>query len=110
VLAGVPGIRSLGAVTDAKGRTGVAVSVERNDTVEEQKADSGGPDEVSLMFDPDTGTVLGVQRRALRPADYMAWVPAGAVTSYQLVDSFRWTNDEPPAMPLDTGWVQRPAC
>ncbi|WP_162907152.1 CU044_5270 family protein [Allorhizocola rhizosphaerae] len=110
VLAGVPGIRSLGVVTDAKGRTGVAVSVQRNDTVEEQNADSGGPYEVSLLLDPETGTVLGRQDRAVQPADYMSWVPAGAITSYQLVDSFRWTNDEPPAMPLASGWAPRPAC
>ncbi len=102
VLAGVPGIRSLGTMTDAKGRSGVAVSVQRNDTVEEQRADSGGPTEVSLLFDPDTGEVLGRQYRALRPADYMSWVPAGAVVGYELVDSVRWTDDEPPAMPRRT--------
>ncbi|WP_020519335.1 CU044_5270 family protein [Catelliglobosispora koreensis] len=110
VLAGVPGIRSLGTVTDAKGRSGVAVSVDRNDTVEEQRADSGGPMEVSLLFDPDTGAVLGRQDRALRPADYMSWVPAGSVVAYELVESVRWTDDEPPAMPLSPGWVARPAC
>jgi len=102
VLAGVPGIRSLGIVTDAKGRKGVAVSIESNDTAEEQKADSGGPYEVSLLLDPDTGAVLGRQDRALRPADYMSWVPAGAIVRYQLVESVRWTDDEPPAMPPRT--------
>jgi hypothetical protein len=110
VLAGVPGIRSLGAVTDAKGRSGVAVSVQRNDTDEERKADTGGPIEVSLLFDPDSGAVLGRQDRALRPADYMSWVPAGAVVSYELVDSIRWTDDEPPAMPRTTDNLVRPAC
>jgi hypothetical protein len=110
VLAGVPGIRSLGAVTDAKGRSGVAVSVQRNDTDEERKADAGGPTEVSLLFDPDSGAVLGRQDRALRPADYMSWVPPGAVVSYELVDSIRWTDDEPPAMPRTTDNFGRPAC
>ena len=97
VLAGVPGIRSLGTVTDAKGRFGVAVSVKSNDTVEEQRANSGGPMEDSLLFDPDTGEVLGRHSRALRPADYMRWVPAGALFTYELVENVRWTGDEPPA-------------
>jgi hypothetical protein len=110
VLAGVPGIRSLGTVTDAKGRPGVAVSVERNDTVEERRADSGGPIEVSLLLDPDTGAVLGRQDRALRPADYMSWVQAGAIVSYDLVESVRWTDDEPPATPRTVQEWFRPAC
>ncbi len=102
VLAGVPGIKSHGAVTDAKGRSGVAVSVENNDTIEERRADPGGPREVTLILDPNTGAVLGRQVRALRPADYMSWVPAGAIQSYDLVEHHRWTNDEPPATPRTT--------
>ncbi|GIH02768.1 hypothetical protein Rhe02_08350 [Rhizocola hellebori] len=102
VLAGVPGIRSLGAVTDAKGRSGVAVSIERNDTVQERRADPGGPREVSLVLDPNTGAVLGRQVRALRPADYLSWVPAGAIQQYDLIEHLRWTNDEPPATPRIT--------
>ncbi len=108
VLAGVPGIKSHGAVTDAKGRSGVAVSVENNDTIEERRADPGGPREVTLLLDPNTGAVLGRQVRALRPADYMSWVPAGSIQSYDLVEHHRWTNDEPPATPRTTDSRPRP--
>ena len=97
VLAGMAGVTSLGAVKDAEGRNGVAVAVTRNDTVEEQRADSGGPDQVSLVFNPDSGQTLAMETRALKPADYMAWVPKGALIGYRALESTRWTNDEPPA-------------
>lgn len=97
VLAGVPGVTSLGAVKDSAGRNGVAVSVTGNDTVEEQRADSGGPYAVSIVFSPDTGDTLSFETRLLKPADYLSWVPKGALFSYRTVTQTRWTNDEPPA-------------
>lgn len=97
MLAGIPGVTSLGAVRDAQGRRGVAVAVTRNDTVEEQRADTGGPTRVSLVFDPDTGRTLAMETRVLDPADYLAWVPKGALLEYRAVESARWTDDVPPA-------------
>ncbi|GAA0935343.1 hypothetical protein GCM10009558_049030 [Virgisporangium aurantiacum] len=97
VLAGMPGITSLGAVKDGTGRNGVAVSITSNDTVEEQRADSAGPYAVSIVFSPDTGDTLSFETRLLKPADYMSWVPKGALIGYQAVTEMRWTNDEPPA-------------
>ncbi|GAB3841847.1 CU044_5270 family protein [Dactylosporangium cerinum] len=97
VLAGMPGVTSLGAVKDGAGRNGVAVSITSNDTVEEQRADSGGPYAVSIVFSPDTGDTLSFETRVLKPADYLSWVPKGALFSYRAVTEMRWTNDEPPA-------------
>jgi len=97
VLAGMPGVTSRGAVKDADGRSGVAVTVTRNDTVEEQRADSGGSTQVSLVFDPRSGQTLAMETRAIEPADYLAWVPKGAVLDYRVLKSARWTNDEPPS-------------
>lgn len=97
VLAGVPGVTSLGAVKDAEGRSGVAVAVTRNDTVAEQRADSGGSTRVSLVFDPATGKTLARETRALEPADYLAWVPKGALIDYRVLKSARWTDGEPPS-------------
>jgi hypothetical protein len=95
VLAGMPGVTSQGAVKDAEGRRGVAVT--RNDTAEEQKADSGGATQVRLIFDPDSGQTLARETRAIAPADYMAWVPKGALIDYRALESARWTDDKPPA-------------
>jgi hypothetical protein len=97
VLAGMPGVTSLGAVKDGAGRNGVAVSITNNDTVQEQRADSGGPYAVSIVFSPDTGDTLSFETRVIKPADYLSWVPKGALFSYRAVTEMRWTNDEPPA-------------
>jgi hypothetical protein len=98
VLAQVPGVRSLGATTDPEGRKGVAVSIDTNNVAEEQQADSGGPTEVRLLFDPATGRTLSTQTRAVRPADYRSWVPAGAVVDYDALSGERWTDEQPPAV------------
>ncbi|MGN9907467.1 CU044_5270 family protein [Phytohabitans sp. LJ34] len=97
VLAGLAGVTSLGAVKDAKGRDGVAVAITTNDTVDEQMADSGGPYQVSLVFNPDSGQTLAEVIRAMKPAAEMAWVPKGAVIGYRVLESTRWTDEEPPA-------------
>jgi hypothetical protein len=108
VLAGMPGVTSLGAVKDGEGRNGVAVSITSNDTVEEQRADSGGPYAVSIVFSPDTGDTLAFETRVLKPADYLSWVPKGALFSYRAVTQMRWTDDEPPAAGAPSG-VKRSA-
>ncbi|GAA3246767.1 CU044_5270 family protein [Dactylosporangium siamense] len=97
VLAGMPGVTSLGAVKDGVGRNGVAVAITSNDTADEQRADSGGPYAVSIVFSPDTGDTLSFETRVLKPADYLSWVPKGALFSYRAVTDMRWTDDEPPA-------------
>ncbi|MFG2044029.1 CU044_5270 family protein [Dactylosporangium sp. NPDC048998] len=96
VLADLTSVRTLGAVTDARGRSGIAVVIETNNTPAEQAADSGGPTQVSIVFDPQSGRALAFETRVLRPADYLAWVPAGALFEYRLLLDSHWT-DEPPA-------------
>ncbi|MEU4624700.1 CU044_5270 family protein [Actinoplanes sp. NPDC023801] len=111
LLAVLPGLRDLGPVTDPKGRPGNAVTLVTN---EEQpgvrQADTGGAREVRLVFDPASGQPLAWETRVLRPADYLSWVPAGAVFDYEAVLRSRWTDDVPPdttgALPED---VQEPA-
>ena len=53
---------------------------------------------MSIVFSPDTGDTLAFETRVLKPADYLSWVPKGALFSYRAVTQMRWTNDEPPAV------------
>jgi hypothetical protein len=99
VLADLPGVRSLGTVTDPLGRTGVAFTITSNDTVPEQRANSGGPMQDRIVVDPDTGQPLSYESRALAPTGYNDWVPAGALFQYEAVVKFRWTDDQPPKEP-----------
>jgi hypothetical protein len=55
----VPGIESLGEVTDATGRPGVAIGAE--------SANSGAPTRYSLIFDPKTSQVLATEQTMLKP-------------------------------------------
>ncbi|GIE32733.1 hypothetical protein Ait01nite_057780 [Actinoplanes italicus] len=111
LLAVLPGLRDLGPVTDPKGRPGNAVTLVTNeDEPGVRQADTGGAREVRLIFDPESGVPLAWETRVLRPADYLSWVPAGAVFDYEAVLRTRWTDDVPPdtagALPED---VQEPA-
>jgi hypothetical protein len=92
VLAGTPGIMSLGAVRDGEGRTGVAVAITTNDTDDERRANSDGPETVSIVFNPDTGATLSFETRA-----------RGALVHYQAMMEMRWTDDEPPAASTPSG-------
>ncbi|GID91341.1 CU044_5270 family protein [Amorphoplanes digitatis] len=98
LLADLPGLRDLGTVTDPKGRPGTAVTLVTNEeTPGVRQADTGGAREVRLIFDPESGRPLAWETRVLRPADYLAWVPAGAVFDYEAVLATGWTDDAPPA-------------
>ncbi|MBB5868809.1 hypothetical protein F4553_002188 [Allocatelliglobosispora scoriae] len=55
MLAGVPGITALGRVTDATGRTGVAVAISH-------RGDGGALGQTRLIIDPATGTALAEER------------------------------------------------
>ncbi|MFY1670065.1 CU044_5270 family protein [Plantactinospora sp. WMMB334] len=110
VLADLAGVRTLGAVTDARGRAGVAVTVERNDTPEEQAANSGGPTQVSIVFDPQQGRTLALETRVLHPADYLAWVPAGALFDYRLLVESDWVDEAPEGGRSVSGAEMTPVC
>jgi hypothetical protein len=113
LLADLPGLLDRGAVTDPLGRAGVAFTF--NDNEEQpgvQNADTGGPYEVRLIFDPQSGQPLAWETRPLRPVDYLSWVPAGALFNYQAVVETRWTDDVPPAVAdvRSEGWVEPSTC
>ncbi|MFC4065913.1 CU044_5270 family protein [Actinoplanes subglobosus] len=97
VLADLPGLRDLGTVTDPKGRSGNAVTLVTNDdTPGVRQADTGGAQEVRLIFDPKSGQPLAWETRVLNPVDYLSWVPAGALFDYKAVVRTRWTDDPAP--------------
>jgi len=91
VLAGLPGVRALGTVTDQRGRSGQAVA-----TTERQAGQ--GTFEVRLIFDPNTGAPLAREYRAVAPAGRLAWLKAGQLSSYALVLAPEATDDNPPAV------------
>jgi hypothetical protein len=113
LLADLPGLRDLGTVTDPKGRAGNAVTMLTNEEAAGvRQADTGGPREVRLIFDPRSGQPLAWETRVMRPADYLAWVPAGAVFDYEAMLRTRWTDDVPPETPgaLPEDVLESPAC
>jgi hypothetical protein len=91
VLAGLPGVRALGAVKDQRGRAGQAVATR------ERHGDQG-TFEVRLIFDPNTGAPLAREYRAVAPAGRSAWLTAGQLSSYVLVLAPETTDDNPPAV------------
>jgi hypothetical protein len=113
LLAELPGVRDRGAVTDPLGRAGVAFTFNVN---EEQSgvrmADTGGPQEVRLIFDPESGQPLAWETHQLQPVDYLSWVPAGALFSYQAVVQTRWTDEAPPKVSdvRSENWSEQFSC
>ncbi len=89
VLAGLPGVRALGAVKDQRGRSGQAVAVT------ERHGDQG-TFEVRLVFDPNTGAPLAREYRAVAPAGRSAWLKPGQLSTYELVLAPQATDDNPP--------------
>ncbi|WP_406045940.1 CU044_5270 family protein [Micromonospora sp. NBC_00898] len=74
MLAAIPGVTSLGRVTDRLGRPGVAVAVTRQGDF--------GKAQTRLIVDPTIGQALAQE----------TWV-AGSPTSYTAVISGRWSDD-----------------
>jgi hypothetical protein len=79
LLAGVPGITSLGRVTDATGRRGIAVAFVHH-------GDGGGTVQVRLIIDPATGSALAQEY----------WID-GARDHYTAVLSAEWSDSDLPA-------------
>jgi hypothetical protein len=89
MLAGLPGVRSLGQVRDPDGRTGVAVAMT-------DKTQAGGTQESRLIVDRATGLPLALEYRAVHPAAFT--VGLAAVASYQVITFAGWSNAAPPRM------------
>jgi hypothetical protein len=89
VLAGLPGVRAIGAVTDERGRAGQAVATT-------QRLGDEGTFEVRLVFDPQTGAPLAREYRAIAPAGRSSWLKPGQLSSYEVVLAPQTTDDNPP--------------
>ncbi|MFC6880527.1 MULTISPECIES: hypothetical protein [Actinomadura] len=87
MLAGLSGIRSIGTVRDACGRTGIGLAapwVERDD---------GSVVEYQLVLDPDTDNVLGDQMILKKPGK--SGMRPGLRFDYTCTLTEGWTNETP---------------
>jgi hypothetical protein len=95
MLAHLPGIRSIGRVTDPLGRTGVAVGRTGHDrgfgTVEKQ-----------FIFDPDTSAFLASQTMLRAPTVGTAIRHPGTRLAYYALGTAGWV-DQPPLRPARVG-------
>lgn len=117
-LAAQPGVQEYGTVTDAFGRTGIAVGVEEPDRRVWHKAgknakpingEPGAPDRPGkvgwekapygsrdqLIFDPKTGEYLGNETVLTRPGGEYAKQKPGFVIYFDLVRKSGWTDHRP---------------
>lgn len=90
VLADLPGIRSLGTVTDPLGRTGVAVALPPlmiGDLGQEQQ---------QLVVDPATNTILSQQTVLVAPSALAAraGLKAGTTINYTATTHIGWTDQQ----------------
>lgn len=95
-LADVSGVRSLGTVTDGKGRTGIALAARGT-----MRGDGGTVYDYQLVLDPETHRILAGRRVVVKPGGSMAGMRPGDVLSRKLVLQAAWTNEspKPPARP-----------
>lgn len=78
MLAGLSGVASVGRVTDALGRSGIAVGYTR-------RGDGGVDSQQRLIIDPATGQALAQE----------SWT-GGTRESYTAIVKADWSNDTPP--------------
>lgn len=89
MLASLPGVRGVGAVTDMRGRPGQAIAF-----VQDEPA--FGRFEVRLIIDSDTGQALSRESRAVQPRGPSSWLPPGTLSGYELVLVAKTTDENPP--------------
>ncbi|MBP2705533.1 CU044_5270 family protein [Microbispora sp. RL4-1S] len=87
VLAGIDGVRNLGQVTDALGRT--ATGVGRTETW------PTGRFERQLLIDPDTGALLTDQYVAVEPRGEYSWAKPGTPINWTATIKASWTDETP---------------
>jgi hypothetical protein len=94
ILAGLPGITSLGMVTDPLGRTGVGVALPPQDYSDL------GEEQQQLIVDPTTSTILSQQTVITQPSPLAlaAGLKSGTVLDYTATMHIGWT-DQPAATP-----------
>ncbi|MGW0945980.1 CU044_5270 family protein [Streptomyces sp. NPDC002623] len=88
VIADLPGIRSLGEVTDPLGRKGLGFALPASDTPDYGAVRS------ELIVDPDTGALLSEQQTVTEPnaAASEAGVTAGTVVNYTATEKAEWSD------------------
>ena len=90
VLAALPGISSLGTVTDPLGRTGVGVALPP------QQMGDLGQEQQQLIVDPATSTILSQQTVLVAPSRFAAsaGMRPGTVIDYQATTHIGWTDQQ----------------
>ncbi|MDE3721045.1 CU044_5270 family protein [Nocardiopsis sp. N85] len=89
VLAGLPGVRALGGVTDLSGRDAVGVAYTLSPTAR-------GTFEERILFDSETGGLLSLEQVVVEPAESESdWSEPGDVVGYTLYEEMGWTDDPP---------------
>jgi hypothetical protein len=88
MLAGLPGVRALGTVRDAAGRTAVGVAmVDRSARL--------GTVDWQLLISPTSDFVMATQAAVRRHGHQDSYAPAGTVLCSDLTRTARWTNTKP---------------
>ena len=92
ILADLPGITSLGTVTDPLGRTGVAVALPP------RRTGDLGQQQQQLIVDPDNSTILSQQTVLVSPPTLalQAGMKAGTVLNYTATNHIGWTDQQIP--------------
>ncbi|CAL9541851.1 hypothetical protein SUDANB121_04273 [Nocardiopsis dassonvillei] len=89
VLAGLPGLRPLGEVTDRSDREAVGVAYAPGEPTD------FGTVEYRLLFDPETGRLLSREEVVIEPAESVAdWCEPGDVVDYILYET-AWIAEPP---------------
>ena len=90
ILADLPGIASLGTVTDPLGRTGVAVALPP------MAAGDLGQQQQQLVVDPRTSTILSEQTVLVAPSALAAdaGLKAGTIINYTATTHIGWTDQQ----------------
>ncbi|MFG1748740.1 CU044_5270 family protein [Streptosporangium sandarakinum] len=92
VLAGLPGTRVVGEITDPLGRPGVAVRINAGETGETGMGDAMVPVDYQIILDPVTGEMTGERSTVVRDAEGVA---AGTVIGYAAYTEQGWTGERP---------------
>ena len=88
-LAGLPGVRTVGSVTDSRGRTALALAADA------PARDGGAVFEYQLLLQPKTYRILGARRVVKKPGGSAKDLRPGEVHSQQLIISIGWSNETP---------------
>ncbi|MEU6739575.1 sigma factor [Streptosporangium sandarakinum] len=92
VLAGLPGTRAVGEITDPLGRPGVAVRINADETGETAMGDATAPIDYRIVLDPVTGEMTGECSTVVRDTEGVA---AGTVIGYAAYTEQGWTGERP---------------